>query len=228
MVYRARGICRAMELDWPRAIVDLKDSLKLTSESRSIAHSNLGFAYVAVKDFSNADRHLRQASRLAPNDPVPHLNRGILLAEQARYVEARDAIETAWQLTDRNLTSSRNASNAVLAKALLTWIQIRENPDYVTGFIQAVRESQGFPQDSAQVQRASADPSAQKTYFLTAANQLIQHQNLHGLEFIAYDILRAAQQRYPELAEDPEFNEMVNQLPTYAKEWRGATGNAAN
>jgi len=220
MVYRARGICSAMKLNWPRALEDFKQSLELTTENRSIAHSNLGFAYVAVKDFANAERHLREASRLAPGDPVPHLNRAISLAEQARYVEARDAIEAAWQLTDRNLTTSRNASNAVLAKALLTWIQVRENPDYITGFIEAVRESQGFAQDSAQVERASVDPSAQKAYFLTAANQLIQHQNLHGLEFIAYDLLLAAKTRFPELAQDPEFLELEGQLPAYAKAWR--------
>ena len=221
-LYRARGICFAMQLDWNDSIRDFTSALDLATESKSIAHSNLGFAYVAAKNFDKAEYHLRRASELRPEDPVPHLNRAISLNEQHRFGEARDEIEVAWQLTDRNLTTKRNASNAVLAKALLSWIELRENPQALVRFITAVRHSQGLPVDGESVARAEADRSVQKAYYIVAAKQLIQHQNLHGLEFIAYDVLVVARERYPELADDRSFTALLKQLPPYALTWRNA------
>ena len=161
------------------------------------------------------------ASELKPEDPVTPLNYAISLTEQRRFSEARDAIQKAWLLIkDKDLSSKRNASNAVLAKAILAWIEVRENPAELPKFINAVRVCQGLPVDNESMTQALADRNALKAYYIAAAKELIQHQNMHGLEFMAYDLMVAAKARYPDIANEPEYTTLLKQLPPYAISWR--------
>jgi len=68
--------------------------------------SNLGMAYIMVKQYDNALKFLREAVALAPHLPRPHNNLGVVLLERGEIEEARKEFETALRL-DPNYESPR-------------------------------------------------------------------------------------------------------------------------
>jgi Flp pilus assembly protein TadD len=57
------------------------------------AHVNLGRLYHLTGERGRAEAHYRDAVRLAPEDPVPHFDLGVLLEEQGRREEAVNAYQ---------------------------------------------------------------------------------------------------------------------------------------
>lgn len=186
---RKIGICKALLRDWQGAIEEFSAAVKVADASRAIVFSNLGFALTAAQEFDRAIAALGTAIELAPTDPVPYMNLAIAHAERKDYPQARDALNLAWERTSKSTTNAGYASNEVLVRLLQAWVQLRENPAYWTGVVQLVRQSQGHlpvPEEIAEVV-ASRERVAQA--YLHAARSILKHQNLHGLEFIAYDFL---------------------------------------
>jgi hypothetical protein len=105
------------------------------------------------------------------------------------FPSARDQLKLAWEQTSKSTINAGYQSNEVLIRTLQAWVQLRQNPAYRTGVVQLVRQSQGLvpvPEEIAEVV-ASRQRVAQT--YLEAARLVLRHQNLHGLEFIAYDFL---------------------------------------
>ncbi len=60
------------------------------------AHVTLAVIYEQIGDASNAERHLRRASRLAPNDGATRNSHAVFLCRQGRYDAARENFEAAF------------------------------------------------------------------------------------------------------------------------------------
>ncbi len=220
IILRRRGICHAMLLNWEFAIADFQKILESADTSLPVVHSNLGFAFMGGRRFVEAERHFQEAIRLDPSDPVPILNLSIALAEQERFDEAREVLSVAWERTDKKTMTSDLASDAVLAKLVAAWMQIRENPDYTTGFIQYAREAKGLPPNNDAIAKIVQNSISAMNYHLETAERILQHQNLHGLEFMAADILTVASAKYPGFEGLDRFRRLERKIPVYAKRWR--------
>lgn len=220
LAYRKRGICQALRLNWEGAQRDFRSALEGAGATLPIVHSNLGFAYMGGRKFEEAEVQFQQAMRLDPCDVVPLLNYSIVLSEQGRFAESRDALAEAWMKTNRDLNAGSIASNAVLTKLIQAWVQIRENSAYTTGFIQYVREAKGLiPEPKAIAGIVDSSQSAM-SYHLDAAEGILENQNLYGLEFMAWDILVAAREKYPQIVSRSRYQRLEERIPDYARAWR--------
>jgi len=72
------------------------------------AWSNLGNIKLQLENFSGAEADLQQATQLAPEAPVPHLNRAIALQKLGRLEEAAEAASVAISLDSKEFAAWYN------------------------------------------------------------------------------------------------------------------------
>jgi tetratricopeptide (TPR) repeat protein len=220
VVIRKRGICKALLRDWEGAAKDFAEALKFADTTKPIVLSNLGFAQTALRQYDVAVMTLGQAINAAPTDPVPRINLAIAHTESGQYEQARDALELAWTNTSKTPGAPSPSLNAALVKIVQAWVQVRQNGSYRTGVVDQLRQGRGLPRDPEAIKRVVRSSTLLSEEYITAAEMTIRHQNLHGLEFIAFDFLNEAKKLKTTESVHKRIDALLSQLPA------GAAGRA--
>src|ERR1035438_8921484 len=89
---RLHGLCRYEDA------LDRLYRLEATLPDHARLLANMGMVYRDNGDLVNAERYLRKASLLLPDDPAVHFNLALTLMRAGRLREGFDEYEWRWQI----------------------------------------------------------------------------------------------------------------------------------
>jgi len=97
--YLNLGVAKAEQGKYEEAVTSYKKALSYpTYTSPEVAYHNLGFAYLRLKQFKEAEESFRIAIRLDAQRPSAHYWLGVALVELGRMDEAKGSFRTARDL----------------------------------------------------------------------------------------------------------------------------------